>query len=396
MDLSQFNDKQLAILKQFREIVRDCQLPNSEDAYLARWLIARDFDLTKAEKMLRNSLEWRRRYKIDSLREDFKPPDVLRKYFSAGFVGQDKLQSPLWITRYGKSDMKGILRSSKKKDFVMYVVYLVETSIWRVMSDPQKYKRSPGAIVQTTIIFDLEDLSMQHITNKQAVDAAIKIIQIYEANYPECLSRVFVINAPKIFSIGYPILKPFIHERTRNKIKIFGHDSKQWKAAILAEVNPEELPVCYGGTMTDADGNPNCISTVNMGGEVPKSYYFSGKPDTSNKKSLTITSGSKEHLEFKVDHQGDVLKWNFHCEDSDICFAVYRKRDNELIPIVPHEKIDCQMSAEEGEINCDETGVYVVEFDNNFSYLRSKKIWYSIKVESFSSKMENGNHYDSL
>lgn len=135
------------------------------------------------------SLEWRRRYKIDSLREDFKPPDVLRKYFSAGFVGQDKLQSPctyyiiivclikgmsnnmihfsVWITRYGKSDMKGILRSSKKKDFVMYVVYLVETSIWRVMSDPQKYKRSPGAIVQTTIIFDLEDLSMQHITNKQ-------------------------------------------------------------------------------------------------------------------------------------------------------------------------------------------------------------------------------------
>ncbi|KZS17843.1 putative SEC14 protein 2 [Daphnia magna] len=266
MDLSQFNDKQLAILKQFREIVRDCQLPNSEDAYLARWLIARDFDLTKAEKMLRNSLEWRRRYKIDSLREDFKPPDVLRKYFSAGFVGQDKLQSPLWITRYGKSDMKGILRSSKKKDFVMYVVYLVETSIWRVMSDPQKYKRSPGAIVQTTIIFDLEDLSMQHITNKQAVDAAIKIIQIYEANYPECLSRVFVINAPKIFSIGYPILKPFIHERTRNKIKIFGHDSKQWKAAILAEVNPEELPVCYGGTMTDADGNPNCISTASQHG----------------------------------------------------------------------------------------------------------------------------------
>lgn len=45
-----------------------------------------------------------------------------------------------------------------------------------------------------------------------------------------------------------------------------------------------------------------------MGGEVPKSYYFSGKPDTSNKKSLTITSGSKEHLEFKVDHPGDVLK----------------------------------------------------------------------------------------
>jgi hypothetical protein len=45
-----------------------------------------------------------------------------------------------------------------------------------------------------------------------------------------------------------------------------------------------------------------------MGGEVPKSYYFSGKPDTANKKSLSISSGSKEHLEFKVERSGDILK----------------------------------------------------------------------------------------
>jgi hypothetical protein len=73
-----------------------------------------------------------------------------------------------------------------------------------------------------------------------------------------------VFIAPKVFSIGYPILKPFIHERTRNKIKIFGHDAKQWKAAILAEVDPEELPACYGGTMTDPDGNPNCITIASV------------------------------------------------------------------------------------------------------------------------------------
>jgi hypothetical protein len=65
------------------------------------------------------------------------------------------------------SDLKGILRSAKKKDYVMYVVYLVESSIAKVNSDLQKYKRSPDAIVQSTIIFDMEGFSMQHITNKQ-------------------------------------------------------------------------------------------------------------------------------------------------------------------------------------------------------------------------------------
>jgi hypothetical protein len=67
-------------------------------------------------------------------------------------------------------------------------------------------------------------------------------------------------SAPKIFSICFNIIKPFLHERTRSKIQIFSHDPKQWKAAILADTIPEELPASYGGTLTDPDGNPNCIS----------------------------------------------------------------------------------------------------------------------------------------
>lgn len=122
------------------------------------------------------------------------------------------------------------------------------------------------------------------------------------------------------------MIKPFLHERTRNKISIFSHEPKQWKAAILSDVNPEELPVCYGGTLTDPDGNPNCITMasyyiplnvftlstvsntqVNMGGEVPKSYYLSGKVDNKNKKPLEISRGSKELLEFQVQKAGDIL-----------------------------------------------------------------------------------------
>ncbi len=69
-------------------------------------------------------------------------------------------------------------------------------------------------------------------------------------------------TAPKIFSMAYAVVKPFLHERTRNKINIFSYDQKQWKEAILEEINPEEVPACYGGTLTDPDGNPNCITMV--------------------------------------------------------------------------------------------------------------------------------------
>lgn len=56
------------------------------------------------------------------------------------------------------------------------------------------------------------------------------------------------------------MLKPFLHERTKNKIQVFSHDQKAWKAALLTDINPEELPASYGGTKTDPDGNPNCIT----------------------------------------------------------------------------------------------------------------------------------------
>ena len=47
---------------------------------------------------------------------------------------------------------------------------------------------------------------------------------------------------------------------------------------------------------------------VNMGGFVPNSFYMTEKPDTANKKSLEISRGSKEHLEYPVKEAGSVLK----------------------------------------------------------------------------------------
>ena len=50
---------------------------------------------------------------------------------------------------------------------------------------------------------------------------------------------------------------------------------------------------------------------VNMGGEVPRSYYLNCRPDTNYKKYLSISQGSKEQLEFQVKEANSVLKYNF-------------------------------------------------------------------------------------
>ena len=46
-----------------------------------------------------------------------------------------------------------------------------------------------------------------------------------------------------------------------------------WKQELLKLISPDQLPVEFGGTMTDPDGNPKCLTKVRCpedreGGEI--------------------------------------------------------------------------------------------------------------------------------
>ena len=69
-------------------------------------------------------------------------------------------------------------------------------------------------------------------------------------------------SAPRIFAIAFAIVKPLLSETTLNKIRIFGSDRSEWQAALLEEIYSDQLPACYGGSMTDPDGNPMCLTKV--------------------------------------------------------------------------------------------------------------------------------------
>ena len=58
------------------------------------------------------------------------------------------------------------------------------------------------------------------------------------------------------------MVKPFLHQVTLDKISVYGFDKNEWSAALLKEINADQLPVCYGGTMVDEGGDPKCSSKV--------------------------------------------------------------------------------------------------------------------------------------
>ena len=55
---------------------------------------------------------------------------------------------------------------------------------------------------------------------------------------------MFLVNAPVIFTMIWAVVRGFIDEKTRKKIKIMG---SKYKKTLNAAVDPANLPVWLGG-----------------------------------------------------------------------------------------------------------------------------------------------------
>jgi metal transporter CNNM len=79
------------------------------------------------------------------------------------------MKSKLMITRFGAMDLKGMLMSAKKRDYLMTVIEVVERGIMDARKNPNQFKRSPDSIFQMSVIFDMAGFSMRHITYKPGI-----------------------------------------------------------------------------------------------------------------------------------------------------------------------------------------------------------------------------------
>jgi hypothetical protein len=375
--------KQKTLLEQFRVKVADVLKPEDDDEYLLRWIRAREWDLKKAEKMLRDSLQWRKKYGTDKLLE-WKIPEVLTKYSPGNYFGHDKKGFPIWYELLGRYDMKGLMLSATKKDIVKYRIAMIEHLLANIF--PKCSKEAGKRIDKCDFIVDMDGVGLKHLW-KPAVDVMHELLSVVEANYPERLQICYVINAPSILPIFYNMIKPFLAEYTRTKIRILGSN---WKQDLLKDIDADQLPVHWGGTRTDPDGDPFCKSQICIGGPVPESYRLKNAAeaniDMSQFTTVTIARGQSLQLDFQVVKKGSLLRWNFWTTDNDLGFGIYRRKDDskqkveEMEEVVSPSRVNCHIVPEADSIVCDVVGTYVVRFDNTYSWVNAKKVSYFIEV----------------
>ena len=126
---------------------------------------------------------------------------------------------------FGRADWRGMLQSANKRDFLRYITYLAERSQAEMRKNSDNAKEP---VTYQTFIIDMEELSMRQMAfkpckfrrkpHRNAIrfftyfgtilvrDFGVEAIKMSEANYPESLRRVFIINGKKMWTNFYLVL----------------------------------------------------------------------------------------------------------------------------------------------------------------------------------------------
>lgn len=203
------------------------------DEQIVKFLIARNYEIAQSNLMVKNHVTWRSTFKPSS--DEYFLDDMMDLY-PAGFGGVDREGNILYMERPGNGG------KHSPKDLVnkMGVEALVR---WHTagMETGRKLMAERGCPRVTAII----DLSNMGDAGGKTMDMAKAISKIDQDNYPEHLSKMFLINAPTMFSFAWKVIRVFLDARTKAKIHVLS--SSEYAKKLEECVDRRYWPSFAGG-----------------------------------------------------------------------------------------------------------------------------------------------------
>ncbi|KAL6051972.1 CRAL-TRIO domain-containing protein [Balamuthia mandrillaris] len=379
--------------------------------------------------MLSASLKWRKQVGADNILEEAPKSDyflLLHRYWPSRFHKTDREGSLVLFERIGVADAKALVSAVPREECIRYHVWQQEYA--RLLKKEMSSKEGTNKFPQV-IVADLAGLGWSHM-HGPAIDVFKQIVAIDEANYPECLKAFYVINAPKLFTMAFRMIRPLLDPKTLSKVHVLGAD---YKEALLEAIHEDNLPKAYGGNCDC--GGTSCqgyfhdetevvvpfwdserqevlyrsfLSKEDEGEEMKKSKNkekdeketealerhcipgggaFDGverEEDGTNRLPIQVVVGRKAVHEVVVNVEASNLNltWEFSTVDNDISFGVFgqeegQKNRTEIVPLKRHAS---HVEPVQGSIAIDRPGRYVLVWDNSFSLWKKKQLTYQIQL----------------
>jgi hypothetical protein len=244
--LGNLTPEQQHALDEFKELIKAEGIfaeERHDDNLLLRFLRARKFNIPNTHKMFLDCENWRKELKVDELRQSFvfEEEEAVAECYPRYYHNVDKAGRPIYIENVGAIDIKTLFKVTDEDRMTKQHVLSYEKLIIDRM--PACSKLAGHHIEQCCTIIDLKGVSLRQFAN--AFGFIKRTSAIAQNYYPEMMGKMFVINAPMMFTSVWGMVKPLLDEVTVKKIVILGSNYKDELKKDIAEENlPEEL----GGT----------------------------------------------------------------------------------------------------------------------------------------------------
>ncbi|XXG72621.1 hypothetical protein AAC387_Pa07g1678 [Persea americana] len=249
-----------AFIDQVDESLKDT-FKNMHQGYplevLVRFLKAREWDVTKAHKMLMDCLNWRIQNGIDNiLTKPILPTNLYRGIRDTqliGLSGYSKEGLPVFAIGVG-------LSTFDKASVNYYVQSHIQINEYRdrvvLPTATKKHGRHIGTCIKVLDMTGLRLSALNHIKLMTIIST------IDDLNYPEKTDTYYIVNAPYIFAACWKVVKPLLQERTRRKVQVLQGSGKD---ELLKIMDYASLPhFCRregsGSSRHSYSGTDNCYS----------------------------------------------------------------------------------------------------------------------------------------
>ncbi|KAF9995527.1 cytosolic factor, phosphatidylinositol/phosphatidylcholine transfer protein, partial [Entomortierella chlamydospora] len=214
-----------------------------DDHLLLRFLRARKFHIGHTHKMFVDCENWRKELGVDTLRETFvfEEEDAVRSCYPRYYHNVDKKGRPIYIEHVGVIDIKTLFKVTDEERMTKQHVLSYEVLITDRM--PACSRKAGHHIEQCCTILDLKGVSLRQFAN--AFGFIKRTSAIAQNYYPEMMGKMYVINAPMMFTSVWGMVKPLLDEVTVKKIVILGSN---YQSTLLEDIAAENLPKSIGGT----------------------------------------------------------------------------------------------------------------------------------------------------
>lgn len=191
-----------------------------DDDTIARYLIARNNDLTKSTDLLTKAQNWRNKHYPVLKRDCIEDMKTGKMYVH----GTDREGRPLLFFRTNLHDPSTRDIATTARNAIWWMEYAIN--------------KLPDNKSKITIILDRDGAAMSNTD----IEFLRAFVSLFQDQFPERLYRAVVVPANVLFWSVWKVASVFVHPVTREKVKTL-----MFQSALSEFVDPEFIPTRLGG-----------------------------------------------------------------------------------------------------------------------------------------------------